>query len=571
MLNLQNKFYKKEYGLGQGGPGGPGAHGGNMGGGKSGGGGNGRGRGKHGDSPGKLGGKLGSNNTGSGRGGRNPGAGKSSGPIGRANARRGNVGKGIHGDSPGKMGGRIGTNNTGSGPGGRNPGVSEEGFFSNALDSLKSIFSPNTPEEDEAAAIAAYHKSNIEAITDPLSKEEQENYDAAQAITGKYAAAPLAAAAMVQGAYLGAGRLGVGLLTGGVTSGKAIGAALRGGPSHGQSPGALGGRVGSNNTGSGVGGTYGAAHGQSPGVGGKGRDNSVQSVSGGAAHGQSPGRGGKGRDNSVGIGITGGVSASANPGAGSANAPESDGYTGYDGADDGGFDYGSASVGLGAGAAAAVSSGLGAGTIGAATARGLAEHGQSPGVLGGQADAGTHGGFRGGPGIGGKSAGYGQNSRGGNPTPPGFSSPTLQPGVGTDPYGDRLYRATHERNKLRRNPTGVGGDLKAEKAAGELGLPQNTVNTQGVIQELLRSTGARGSVLGGIIQAQAGAPGGGFAEPGNPGSPGAVGNTGAIQTNTQAALRNLLNERERRGLYRTDRNLQNVNLSPFAPGRQRLF
>ena len=163
----------------------------------------------------------------------------------------------------------------------------------------------------------------------------------------------------------------------------------------------------------------------------------------------------------------------------------------------------------------------------------------------------------------------------GNPNPPGFSTPTLQPGIGADPYGGSLYRATHERNKLRRNPTGSTADLKAEKAAGELGLPQEVVNTQGVVQEILRSVGAQGSVLGGIIQAQAGNTGaprsqGAGVNPGNPGAPGAVGNTG-VATNTQSALRSLLNERERRGLYRTDRNLQNVNLSPFAPGRQRLF
>ena len=81
MLNLSRRFYKKEYGLGQGGPGGPGAHGGNMGGkgGSSGGGGNGK-KGKHGDSPGKMGGRVGTNNTGSGRGGRNPGV-SSKGPI----------------------------------------------------------------------------------------------------------------------------------------------------------------------------------------------------------------------------------------------------------------------------------------------------------------------------------------------------------------------------------------------------------------------------------------------------------------------------------------------------------
>ena len=156
-----------------------------------------------------------------------------------------------------------------------------------------------------------------------------------------------------------------------------------------------------------------------------------------------------------------------------------------------------------------------------------------------------------------------------NPAPPGFSAPTLQSPVSADPYGGNIYRATHERNKLRRNPTGVGADLKAEKAAGELGLPQQAVNTEGVVQEILRSAGAQGSVLGGIIQAQAAAPGG-RTNPGNPGAPGAVGNTG-VATNTQSALRSLLAERERRGLYRTDRNLQNVNLSPFAPGRQRLF
>ena len=160
-------------------------------------------------------------------------------------------------------------------------------------------------------------------------------------------------------------------------------------------------------------------------------------------------------------------------------------------------------------------------------------------------------------------------SRGGyTPAPPGYSAPRLQNPVVSDPYGgSNVYRATHERHMVRRNPTGQSNDLKSEKAGTSLGIPQGSIDTTGVVQDLIRHSGF------GNVNAVPGVPGAARSpagvEPGNPGGVGPVANTGA--SNSPSALRRLLNEKERRGLYKTGRDLPFSGGSRFAVGNRRVF
>ena len=145
-----------------------------------------------------------------------------------------------------------------------------------------------------------------------------------------------------------------------------------------------------------------------------------------------------------------------------------------------------------------------------------------------------------------------------NAPPPGAVAPPLSPGLTSDPSGNpNVYRTTHERYKVRRNPTGQSNDLKSEKAATSLGVPQGSIDTAGVVQDLIRNTGVHGSPVV------------------NPGNPGAVGPVGVVNEGYSASspsnLRRLLAERERRGLYKTGRELPFQGGSRFAPGNRRVF